>query len=100
MSNTYQVAIEAKSGTGKCSGATVIRRRHATRDDRIGAAFQCIGQEELELAHLVASQRRASVVVALDEELDVGAVLVEGVKEPGLDVGHSGDELNRVLLSF
>ena len=90
---TYQVTIEAKSGTGKGRSSTVVGSGHATGDDGVTPLLEGIGQEELELAHLVAGERGTSVVVALDEQLDIGAVFIEGLEEPGLDLRHSGHEL-------
>ena len=71
----------------------MVRSGHAAGDDRVTPLLEGIGQEELQLAHLVAGERGASVVVALDEQLDIGAVFVEGLEEPGLNLRYSGHEL-------
>src|SRR5438477_9724918 len=46
----------------------MIRLRRARRDQRIGPVFHRLANKKLELARLVAAKRKASLIVALDQQ--------------------------------
>ena len=64
-----KLATQTRPGCCRCGLATVIRLRRARCDQRIRALLQRLANEKLELARLVAAKRKASLIVALDEQL-------------------------------
>ena len=87
------MAIKTQSSTGQGRCPTVVRSGHATGDDGVASLLEGVRQKKLQLANFVAGQGGTGVVVALDEQLDVGTGPVEGLKEPGLDFSHSRNKL-------
>jgi hypothetical protein len=65
----HQHAVEAELRRGRRGLAGMVRLRTAGGDDGVGAQRQRVAEQELQLAHLVAAQRQAGAVVALDPEL-------------------------------
>src|SRR5262249_9420740 len=57
-------------GGGDGGGAAMVRLLAAAGDHRVGALRARFGEQELELADLVARQRRAGEVVTLHQQLD------------------------------
>jgi hypothetical protein len=64
-----KLATQTRPGCGRCGLATVIGLRRARCDQRIRALLQRLADEKLELVRLVATKRKASLIVALDEQL-------------------------------
>ena len=46
----------------------MVRLNAAAGDERVGAGLQRVGSDELQLAHLVAAERKRQGIVALDQE--------------------------------
>jgi hypothetical protein len=64
----HQHAFEARTGGGSGRLSAVVRLRCADSDYRIRTLGQGIGDEQLQLAHLVAPRCQAGLVVPLDPE--------------------------------
>ena len=64
-----KLATQTRPGCCRRGLATVIRLCRPRRDQRIRALLQRLADEKLELARFVAAQRKASLIVALDEQL-------------------------------
>jgi len=64
-----QMAPQADAGRGHGGGPGVVALLAAAGDDPVAAAVHGLGQQELQLAHLVAGQRGAGEVVLLAQDL-------------------------------
>ena len=64
-----QFALEAGFRCCRRRLTTMIGLRRTDRDDRVRSSRESVADEELQLARLVATERKAGLIVAFDEQL-------------------------------
>ena len=83
-----EAALEALADRGGKCQAAVVRLRRADRDERVGSLGERVGDEELELARLIAAAGEAEQVVALEPQL--GATEVTRQVRQRFERGRAG----------